>query len=88
VQEPITGKPAEVDPTVQQLLTAKPKLSGAANRKLKKASVGQSGTGGPVRPGHETSPRFSMVPKTHRSGGHTPTKQSPKKSRAALERRF
>ena len=63
------GKPAEDDIKVQQLPTARTKLSGAARRKLRKAKEGQSGTGSLRQPGHETSPQPSMGPKRPRSGG-------------------
>ena len=57
------GKPAEEGITVQQLPTARTKLSGAARRKLRKAKEGQSGTGSLMQPGHENSPQPSMGPK-------------------------
>jgi hypothetical protein len=49
------GKPAEEDIKVQQLPTVKPRLSGAARRKLRKNKEEQSGTGSLKRLGHETS---------------------------------
>jgi len=45
VQGAITSKTAEEDTTLQQLPTAKTKLSGAVRRKLKKAQAGQNGMG-------------------------------------------
>jgi hypothetical protein len=66
-----TGKLAEGDTTVQQLPTARTKLSGAARRKLRKAKTGQSGTGSLTQLEHETSPQASTGPKRPRSGGHS-----------------
>jgi hypothetical protein len=85
VQEAMTSKSAEVDPKVQKLPTAKPRLSVAARRKFKKAWAGQSGTRGSVQPGTETLPLISMGRKRPRSEGHTPKEQPPKKPRAPLE---
>ena len=51
------GKLAEEDIKVQQLPTVKPRLSGAARRKLRKAKDGQSDTGSLTQLGHKTSPQ-------------------------------
>jgi hypothetical protein len=79
------GNTAEEDNKIQQLHTVKPKLSGAARRKLRKAKEEQSGTGRLKQLGHETSPQPLMGSKRSRSVGHTPTEKPPKRPKTRLE---
>ena len=85
------SKPVEVEglqfatSVVKWLQLARPKLSGAARRKLKKTTAGQSGTRGLVQPGHKTSSQQTMGPKRPRLVGCTLTGQPPKKPRCPME---
>lgn len=78
MQKAIIGKHAEVDPTVQQLPTAKPEISRAVKSKFTKTRGGQSGTRSPVQPGQETLLWLSMGstrPRSRGSNSRTATSQ-------------
>jgi hypothetical protein len=63
MQEVITrSTPKELEPKVCKLLKAKPRLSGAARRKLRKAWAGQGDTKGLVQLEHETLLWLSVGP--------------------------
>jgi hypothetical protein len=79
VQGTITGKPAEMDPMVQKLPTAEPKLSGSDTMKLKRDLTGQSGNRSLMQLGYETSPKLSTVSnKPHIWGITLPQSNLPK----------
>jgi hypothetical protein len=83
VWKAITEKREELNPTVQNLPTAKPGLYGGTRRKHKKVRAGQSDTGSVTQSGHKTIPPLSTSPKRHRSGGDISSEQPPKKSRTS-----
>ena len=74
------GKPAEEDIKVQQLPTARTKLSGDARRKVRKAKDGQNGIGSLTQPGHETSPHQWVLNDPDR-GVTLPQRNLPKNQR-------
>jgi hypothetical protein len=91
IQRASNSKPVEVEglhlvtSLVKNLQLARPKLSEAGRRKLKKIGTDQNDTGGLVQPGYETLLHQTMGPNTPRSDKCTHMGQPPKNPRSPVE---
>jgi hypothetical protein len=74
VQGANIGKPSEMDPEMQKLPIAKPRLPRAAQKDSGRSERHHE----LMQLGHETSLQPSMGPKTPGFGGYTPMQQTPK----------